>query len=158
MASIANRGVALLPDTPTRTFLVYPVLVVAWELFLNQGRLVVQPPYLVFMLWGYLQFRLCGGYRKRQGGGGPGLGRPPERLVTTGIYGWVRNPMYLGHLIFLVGLAWTLKSALAALIALATAIWFHLRVLGDEKRLAELFGSDYLEYKARVKRWIPGLF
>jgi len=158
MASIANRGVALLPDTPTRTFLVYPVLVVAWELFLNQGRLVVQPPYLVFMLWGYLQFRLCGGYRKRQGGGGPGLGRPPERLVTTGIYGWVRNPMYLGHLIFLVGLAWTLKSALAALIALATAVWFHLRVLGDEKRLAELFGSDYLEYKARVKRWIPGLF
>jgi len=158
MASIANRGVALLPDTPTRTFLVYPVLVVAWELFLNQGRLVVQPPYLVFMLWGYLQFRLCGGYRKRQGGGGPGLGRPPERLVTTGIYSWVRNPMYLGHLIFLVGLAWTLKSALAALIALATAVWFHLRVLGDEKRLAELFGSDYLEYKARVKRWIPGLF
>jgi hypothetical protein len=41
--------------------------------------------------------------------------------------------MYLGHIIFLTGLALTLKSWLAALMTLIVAIWFHLRVLADEK-------------------------
>jgi len=66
--------------------------------------------------------------------------------------------MYLGHIIFLLGLTLTLKSLLAALITVATAIWFHFRVLGDEQRLTERLGQPYLDYRARVKRWIPGLF
>ena len=82
---------------------------------------------------------------------------PPERLVTTGPFAWCRNPMYLGHILFLLGLTLTLQSWFAALITAATAVWFHFRVRRDEKRLRERFGEPYEEYSARVRRWIPRL-
>ncbi|MBI2348971.1 MAG: isoprenylcysteine carboxylmethyltransferase family protein, partial [Deltaproteobacteria bacterium] len=107
---------------------------------------------------GYLQYRLCGVYRTKRGGGGPGLDAPPERVVSTGLYAYTRNPMYLGHIIYLIGLTLTLRSPLAGIITVASAIWFHLRVLGDEKKLAQLLGEPYVAYSGRVKRWIPGLF
>ena len=66
--------------------------------------------------------------------------------------------MYLGHVIFLLGLTLSLRSVLAALITVANAVWFHFRVQRDEKRLRERFGQPYLDYTARVRRWIPGLF
>ena len=110
------------------------------------------------MLWGYLQYRLCGLYRIKHGGGGPGLDIPPERLVVTGPFAYSRNPMYLGHIIFLIALALTLKSLFAALITVVTAIWFQYRAIGDEKKLTERFGEPYIDYTASVRRWIPGLF
>jgi protein-S-isoprenylcysteine O-methyltransferase Ste14 len=86
------------------------------------------------------------------------MGTPPEHLVTSGPFAWCRNPMYVGHIIFLLGIALTLQSVLAALITVATTVWFHFRVQQDEKRLSELFGQPYEDYAARVKRWIPYLF
>ncbi len=148
----------LLRKTPFRTFILYPLITIAWELFLNRNSMKLEPIFLPFMLWGYFQYRLCGLYRIKHGGGGPGLETPPERLVSTGPYAYSRNPMYLGHIIFLIGLTLSLKSPFAALITIATAIWFHLRVLGDERRLAERLGEPYIQYVATVKRWLPGLF
>ena len=145
-------------NTAFRTFLLYPAVVVCGELLLNQGVLRLQLVFLPLMLWGYLQYRLIRPYRLQLGGGGPGMGTPPEGIVTTGPYAWCRNPMYLGHIIFLVGLTLSLQSVLAALLTVATAGWFHLRVRRDEEGLRERFGEPYLEYTARVKRWIPGLF
>ena len=110
------------------------------------------------MIWGYMQYRLCGRYRFARGGGGPGLETPPERLVSTGLYAYSRNPMYLGHIIFLVGLTLTLESWFAALITAGTTIWFHVRVVGDEKKLIARLGQPYVDYLSSVKRWIPGLF
>ena len=81
----------------------------------------------------------------------------PARLVTGGPYAYTRNPMYLGHLIFLAGLALTLRSELGALIFVANVVFFHVRVRRDEERLREFFGEPYAEYCGRVKRWIPGL-
>src|SRR5207237_10623575 len=144
--------------TSLRTFIVWPVVVLAWELVLNRGTLRFQPWYVPLLAWGYLQYRLVGNYRLKHGGGGPGMRTPPQRLVSEGPYAYCRNPMYLGHIIFLAGLALTLRSELAALIAIASALWFHLRVRKDERRLQQLFGERYGEYSARVKRWIPGLF
>lgn len=158
MTPPAQRILQLLRRTPVRTFLLYPLIVLAWESFLNRGSLKLEPLFLPLMLWGYLQYRLCGLYRIKQGGGGPGLETPPERLVATGPYACTRNPMYLGHIIFLIGLTLTLKSPFAALITAATAIWFHFRVLGDERRLAQRLGKPYIRYVATVKRWLPGLF
>lgn len=138
--------------------MLYPLITLSWELFLNRGNLKLNLIFLPLMIWGYLQYRLCGLYRRRNGGGGPGLETPPERLVTTGPYLYTRNPMYLGHILFLIGLTFTLKSLLAAVITVATVVWFHLRVLDDEKNLSHHLGHGYIEYTARVKRWIPGLF
>lgn len=147
-----------LKSTSNRSFIIYPILVLLWEYFMRDGKVVVEPPYLVLMAWGYAQYRFCGKYRVRVGGGGPGLEKPPERLVTSGIYRYTRNPMYLGHIIFLAGLALALRSVLAALITAGTALWFHSRVLRNEQQLIDLFGDPYLSYIKQVKRWVPGVF
>lgn len=83
---------------------------------------------------------------------------PPERLVTAGPFAFCRNPMYLGHIVFLLGLTLSLQSVLAAIITIVTVVWFQSRVRRDERRLADRFGQDYLDYCARVRRWIPGIY
>lgn len=153
-----SRITKLLGSTSSRTFIFYPVIVVGWELLKNQQPLHLEPWFLPLLAWGYLQYRLIGKYRIRQGGGGPGMDTPPERLVTIGPFAYCRNPMYLGHLIFLLGLTLGLHSLLAALITVVTALWFQFRVQRDERRLKKRFGQPYLDYMARVRRWIPGLF
>src|SRR5688572_29603411 len=141
-----------LRSTSFRTFVLYPLIIVSWELLLNGGQLQIRPWYLPLLPWGYLQYRLIGKYRIRHGDGGPGMETPPERLVTTGPFAWCRNPMYLGHVVFLVGLALTLRSLFAAGIAAATAVWFQFRVRRDEIRLRDRFGQPYEAYVTRVKR------
>ncbi|MBM2805444.1 MAG: isoprenylcysteine carboxyl methyltransferase [Deltaproteobacteria bacterium] len=144
--------------TPIRTFVVYPVVTLLWEVGSNWNQFQPNLWFAPLMIWGYLQYRLCGRYRVKHGGGGPGLETPPDRLVATGPYALTRNPMYLGHIIFLIGVALTLKSWLAAIITMMTTIWFHTRVVGDEKKLIQTLGQPYVNYLASVKRWIPGLF
>ena len=144
--------------TPVRTFLLYPIITALWEFIINGRVLEIYPVYVPLMLWGYLQYRLCGRYRRDHGGGGPGVETPPERLVTSGPYAYTRNPMYLGHIVFLIGLTPTLKSWLGAMITVGVAVWFHRRVVSDEKELAQTLGQPYVEYTQAVKRWVPGLF
>lgn len=156
--SLASQIVKRFRSTSFRTFILYPFIVAAWELLLNRGRPRLEPVFMPLMIWGYLQYRLVGRYRIKRGGGGPGLDIPPERLVTTGPFAYMRNPMYLGHIIFLTGLALTLTSLFAALLTIGTSVWFQFRVLGDERRLRQRFGQPYLTYLAGVKRWVPGLF
>jgi protein-S-isoprenylcysteine O-methyltransferase Ste14 len=98
-----------------------------------------------------------GNFRTAHGGGGPGIDNPPTRIVTEGPYRLTRNPMYLAHLIFTLGLAVTLRSFVALAILVLRAIWFHRRVVADEARLAARFGAEYTDYKARVTRWLPGI-
>jgi protein-S-isoprenylcysteine O-methyltransferase Ste14 len=113
-----------------------------------------RPGYLPLLAWGYLQYRWCGTYRSR-GGGGPGMSVPPERLVTTGPYALTRNPMYLGHLVFAAGVAAVTHSRAATLTAAVLPWWFDRRVRRDERRMAELFGAEYAGYCSRVPRWVP---
>ena len=98
-----------------------------------------------------------GNFRTREGGGGPGISIPPDRIVDRGPYRWVRNPMYLGHLVFFAGLALALRSWVALAVFAVPAVWFDRRVREDEARLAERFGEPYRDYCRRVKRWIPGV-
>jgi protein-S-isoprenylcysteine O-methyltransferase Ste14 len=65
--------------------------------------------------------------------------------------------MYLGHIIFLAGLALLTRSRLAWLIAIGTAWWFNRRVEGDEAHLRDQFGGPYLAYRQLVRRWLPRL-
>jgi protein-S-isoprenylcysteine O-methyltransferase Ste14 len=143
--------------TPVQTFLLCPLIVLAFELAWHDGRIVLVPWGVPLLAWGYLQYRLVGRYRVRIGGGGPGMAAPPQRLVAEGPYRYMRNPMYLGHLIFMLGLALTFRSWFALLLLAIRAAWFQTRVLADEARLESTFGAEYAAYRARVKRWIPGL-
>jgi protein-S-isoprenylcysteine O-methyltransferase Ste14 len=146
-----------LSSTSSRTFVLWPVLLVCAEAAIQAGVPRIEIWALPLLVWGYLQYYLVGRYRLHEGGGGPGISVPPERLVTGGPYRWCRNPMYLGHLIFLAGLALALRSWLAAAVLAFHVAWFHRRVKGDEARLVAFFGAPYREYVERVKRWIPGL-
>jgi protein-S-isoprenylcysteine O-methyltransferase Ste14 len=147
-----------LESTSNRTFVVWPVALLAIEAVLQQGSPRVQWWGLPLLAWGYLQYKLVGVFRTREGGGGPGVSKPPERIVTRGPYRWTRNPMYLGHLLFLLGLAVTLESWLAAAVFAAHAVWFDRRARDDEARLERLFGESYGAYRRRVRRWIPGVY
>jgi protein-S-isoprenylcysteine O-methyltransferase Ste14 len=51
----------------------------------------------------------------------------------------------------------TFESWLAVALVVFHIVWFQRRVLKDEARLEARFGAPYLAYKARVKRWIPGV-
>jgi protein-S-isoprenylcysteine O-methyltransferase Ste14 len=144
-------------STPNRTFVLFPLLVLAFEAARHQGLPPIRLWGAIFLLWGYLQYRLVGGDRRARGGGGPGIEKPPERIVTDGAYRYLRNPMYLGHLIFMAALAITFSSWFALALLLFHAGWFHIRVLSDEERLESQFGESYRAYKSQVKRWIPGV-
>lgn len=143
--------------TPVQTFVVCPLAVIAFELVLHRGSPSVVPWGAPLLIWGYLQYRLVGGYRLPIAGGTAGMEVPPERLLSQGPYRFTRNPMYLGHLIFLLGLALTFWSWFALIILIGRALWFHRRVLQDEARLKPIFGAEYAEYLVKVKRWIPGV-
>ncbi len=142
-------------STSNRSFVLYPVLIAAFDYLWNGGHFVFVPWGVPLLIWGYGQYRLVGNFRERTGGGGPGFDIPPDRIVDDGFYAYTRNPMYLGHLIFMLGLAITFWSWAALLLFAFHIVWFQRRVLEDEARLLALFGEPYRDYHRRVKRWIP---
>ena len=147
-----------LKSTSNRTFIVWPILLFAVEALLQQGVPRIHWWATPLLAWGYLQYKWVGTFRTRLGGGGPGIAVPPDRIVEQGLYRWLRNPMYLGHLVFLAGLALTLGSWIGAVVLAFHAFWFDRRVREDEARLADRFGDSYRAYCRRVKRWIPGVY
>ncbi len=157
MTQIKQRLSSLLARTPLVTFVLIPIVVIACELILRAGALAFDPWGIPLLVLGYAQYRLVGNFRTARGGGGPGIANPPTRVVAEGPYRLTRNPMYLGHIIFMLGLALTLRSLVALAILVLRAIWFHHRVLADEARLTARFGAEYTDYTRRVKRWVPGV-
>lgn len=81
----------------------------------------------------------------------------PKHLVVTGLYRYVRNPMYVGVLLVMLGEALFFGSLP---FLEYTAIWLafvHLSVLVyEEPNLRRKFGESYEHYCASVRRWIPG--
>lgn len=145
-------------STSNRTFLVWPLALLALQALLDGGWPRLNLWTLPLLAWGYLQYRWVGTLRTEQGGGGPGLSTPPLRLVTTGPYRLTRNPMYLGHLIFFFGLALLLLSWPAWVVFAGHLLWFDHRARGDEAHLLQVFGEPYRDYLGRVKRWVPGIY
>jgi protein-S-isoprenylcysteine O-methyltransferase Ste14 len=76
-------------------------------------------------------------------------------LVTSGIYRYTRNPMYLGMLMVL--LAWAVYLASPAALLGVLAFWAfigHFQIRTEENALAGLFGSAFMDYMSRVRRWL----
>ncbi len=82
--------------------------------------------------------------------------RKNVQVVKSGPYGWLRNPMYLGR--FFVGLGLTLLTWRWFIVCPYIAFfWLYAqaRVLGEERHLVALFGKEYQDYCAQVRRWLP---
>jgi len=91
-----------------------------------------------------------------RGRGTPAIFDPPKEFVALGPYKFVRNPMYIGGFILLVGFGLYQNSASILLLSLLLALLIHLFVLAiEEQGLEKRFGRSYLEYKKSVNRWIP---
>ncbi len=91
-----------------------------------------------------------------QGLGTPAPIAPPQHLVVTGLYRYVRNPMYVAvsSLIFGQGLFFGNVSILEY--GLAVWLGFHIFVLAyEEPTLRGKFGDEYKEFCAHVRRWWP---
>jgi protein-S-isoprenylcysteine O-methyltransferase Ste14 len=84
--------------------------------------------------------------------------RPFEKsttVVTSGMFRLTRNPMYLGMVIGLIGVAILLGSVVVWLpIPIFIAIIHSRFILREERFMEDLFGEQYLAYKRRVRRWI----
>jgi protein-S-isoprenylcysteine O-methyltransferase Ste14 len=83
---------------------------------------------------------------------------PPRSLVASGLYRYVRNPMYVGALALLVGQAMLFESRSVLLYAGFFWLATHLFVLAyEEPHLKSTFGVGYEQYRAAVPRWLPRL-
>jgi len=83
---------------------------------------------------------------------------PPRQLVITGLYRRVRNPMYLGMGLLLIGEAFFLPQVRREMLIM-TAVLFAIVnafvMLYEEPALRSAFGDEYVRYTREVGRWIP---
>lgn len=91
-----------------------------------------------------------------QGLGTPAPIAPPQHLVVTGLYRYVRNPMYVSVVSLIFGQGLFFGSVPVLEYGLAVWLGFHLFVLlYEEPTLRAKFGDEYQEFCANVRRWIP---
>jgi protein-S-isoprenylcysteine O-methyltransferase Ste14 len=93
-----------------------------------------------------------------RGGGTPVPLDPPRRLVTTGIYAYMRNPMQMSGILVLVALGivvgnvWvSIAGVMAGCYSAGLAAWV------EDRELRERFGEDWTSYARAVRRWVPRL-
>lgn len=106
---------------------------------------------LILMIWTMKLF-------SQVGKGSPAPWNPINKLIITGPYAYVRNPMLLGVFLFLGGeclmfQCWPLFYYLLIFIGINT-VYFP---LSEEKGLYKRYGEEYLEYKRNVPRFLPRL-
>jgi len=90
------------------------------------------------------------------GRGTPAPFDAPRQLVVRGPYRWVRNPMYLGVELVIVGWSVLFRSVSVALYAVVVGLAFHgFVVLYEEPALRRKFGACYRKYCEQVGRWWP---
>ena len=76
-------------------------------------------------------------------------------LVTSGVYGFSRNPIYLGMLLVLIGWAVLLGSPAAFALSGVFVVYLDRFQIGPEERaLTAILGQGFLDYRARVRRWL----
>ena len=81
--------------------------------------------------------------------------RPARALVTTGIYGWTRNPIYIGMFLVYAGIGIAARSQWVLILMLPLAITIRYGVVvREEAYLERHFGDAYRDYKAHVRRWL----
>jgi protein-S-isoprenylcysteine O-methyltransferase Ste14 len=77
-------------------------------------------------------------------------------VLTRGVFGRVRHPLYLAAILFYLGMLLFTFSIIAGIVVIVIIIFYNYIARYEEKLLIEKFGPEYEEYMKRVPRWIPG--
>ena len=113
-------------------------------------------PGFVLVLAGIALTLITSAYFVFEGRGTPAIFDPPIEFVPHGLNRLVRNPMYIGYVIGLLGLGLCFRSVSMVLFALVALLSIHIFVvLAEEPGLRRRFGTQYDEYCRAVPRWIP---
>jgi protein-S-isoprenylcysteine O-methyltransferase Ste14 len=78
-------------------------------------------------------------------------------LIDSGVYSWVRHPMYLGILMFCLGFFFINLSLLSFGIWIAFFILYDKMATYEEKDLVRILGNEYIDYQNRVPKWFAGI-
>ena len=116
--------------------------------------------YIAYPLWigGTIILLWCFWDFLAKGRGTPAPTDPPKELVLTGLYRLIRNPMYDGVLLVILGHFLWFESWSLILYAMVVFAAFHTFVtMYEEPHLKKTFGQTYEDYCKRVPRWIPKL-
>ena len=82
-------------------------------------------------------------------------GHPTHHVMTTGVFSFSRNPLYLGIVIFLAGVALALDWPWVLIMLVPSIAACHYILIAPEERyLAAKFGEEYAQYMRSVQRWI----
>ncbi len=104
-----------------------------------------------------LLFVLAGGisFRRARTTVNPLKPEAASALVTSGIYRFTRNPMYVGFALWLLAWGLYLASPLVLLGVLGFVLYMNrLQIAPEERALGRLFGADFAAYRQRVRRWL----
>lgn len=129
---------------------VWPVAIVGADLSDGARRLVASLPAdlaLIIAVIAFVQFRKHGTPVRPD--------RPTTALVTTGPYRYSRNPLYVSLTLVYLAIALALDNFWAFVLIVPVLMFVHIRVIArEEVYLERKFGAPYLEYRARVRRWL----
>jgi protein-S-isoprenylcysteine O-methyltransferase Ste14 len=82
-----------------------------------------------------------------------------HKLVETGLYRNIRHPGYLGQLIIFLGLSISLSNWISVILMMLPVLTGYIyRIITEEKFMTNQMGEEYLRYKQRTKRLIPGVY
>ena len=84
--------------------------------------------------------------------------QPEHRLVTSGLYGVIRHPSYLGLLVLVLGWGLAFRSGVGVVIAVLMLAVVLARIEAEERLLSESFGAEYDAYRSRTWRLIPYVY
>jgi len=82
----------------------------------------------------------------------------PPKLVDSGVYAWVRHPMYLGILFFCLAFLFISVSLISIGIWIAFFIFYNRMATYEEESLTEILGEEYTAYQKRVSKWLPRIY
>jgi len=150
--------------------LLFLLLIIPFFLIWIPHRILLSPEYiyrfdigiyryfgLVPIVLGVVIYLFCSGSFVIVGKGTPIPFTPTKELIVTGIYRFVRNPLYIAGVLVLSGEAILFQSLGILIYCLLMFGVFNVHVLMEESLLAEKFGARYEQYCKSVPRWIPGL-
>jgi protein-S-isoprenylcysteine O-methyltransferase Ste14 len=133
-------------------------VLVPW-LIVGGSRPSLEPiswPGWIVIAFGLALFSWCLWNFATVGRGTPGPWDPTQKVVVTGPYRWVRNPMYLAVLSVILGEGWIYTSPALVVYAAVVAVVVHtFVVVYEEPTLSDQFGERYITYREQVGRWLP---